>query len=86
MTDRVLTLARRITRLDAVVSFDPDGYENAEQLARVLRVNGRSLRAILRASKLVPGHEEPDGSHYRIVREVAEQIARDPHVLALPRH
>lgn len=81
-----MTSAQWVVRLDAVVSFDPDGYESAEQLARVLGVNGRSLRAILREFKLVPGHEEPDGSRYRIVREVAEQVARDPHVAALPRH
>ena len=63
-----------------------DGYESAEDLARDLRVNGRSLRAILRAYKLVPDHEVADGSRYEMSARVAADIAQDPRVAALPRH
>jgi hypothetical protein len=63
-----------------------DGYKCAEDLARDLRVNGRSLRAILRAYELVPGHEVADGSMYEMSARLAEDIARDPRVAALPCH
>jgi hypothetical protein len=68
-----------------MAGLDPQGYESAEQLARDLRVNARSLRAILRKHSLVPGHEEPDGTLYVMTREVAERVAKNSHVMALPR-
>jgi hypothetical protein len=57
---------------------------NAEQLARQLRVNAKSLRAILRLHDLVPGHVKH--GEYRIHREAEKAIWRHRDVQALPRH
>lgn len=73
-------------RLVQVGRLKRDGYECAEDLARDIRVNGRSLRAILRVYKLVPGHEVADGSRYEMSGRVAADVAQDPQVASLPRH
>jgi hypothetical protein len=57
---------------------------NAEDLARQLRVNAKSLRALLRLHDLVPGHVKH--GEYRIYREAEKAIWRHRDVQALPRH
>ena len=56
---------------------------NAEQLARQLRVNPKSLRAVLRRQDLVPRHV--DCKEYRIYQEAERAIWRHPDVQALLR-
>ena len=56
---------------------------NAEELAHQLRVNAKSLRALLRLHDLVPGHVKHD--EYRIDRNIETAIWRHPDVQALPR-
>ncbi len=73
-------------RLAPMNRLNPNGYEWAEELARDLRINGRSLRALLRAYELVAGHEDADGSRYELSALVAADVARDPRVAALPRY
>jgi DNA-binding transcriptional MerR regulator len=57
---------------------------NAEELARQLRVNAKSLRALLRLHNLVPGHVQH--KEYRIYQEGERAIWRNADVQALPRH
>ena len=45
---------------------------NAQELARQLRVNAKSLRALLRLHDLVPGHVKH--KEYRIYREAEKAI------------
>jgi hypothetical protein len=57
---------------------------NAAQLARKHRVNGRSLRAQMRAHpELTPGHGP--GEHYAIDRETERAIMSHPAIRNLPR-
>ena len=56
---------------------------NAEELAQQLRVNAKSLRALLRLHDLVPGHVTH--KEYRIYREAEKAIWRHPDVQTLPR-
>jgi hypothetical protein len=57
---------------------------NAEELARQLRVNAKSLRVLLRLHDLVPGHVRR--KEYRIDRDTGTAIWHHPDVQALPRH
>jgi hypothetical protein len=62
----------------------PDRYPiNAEELARQLRVNATSLRALIRQHDLVRGHVKH--REYRIYRETKKAIWRHPDVQTLPR-
>jgi hypothetical protein len=56
---------------------------NAVELDRQLRVNTKSLRALLRLHDPVPGHIKH--SEYRIYREAEKAISRHPDVQMLPR-
>jgi hypothetical protein len=56
---------------------------NATELARKLRVNAKSLRALLRLHKLVPG--QLGDKEYRISQAVETAIWRHPDVQTLPR-
>jgi len=56
---------------------------NATELARKLRVNATSLRALLRRHNLVPG--QPGDREYRITQAVETAIWRHPAVQTLPR-
>lgn len=56
---------------------------NAEELARQLRVDAKSLRALLRLHELVPGYVKHKG--YRIDRDTEKAIWRHPDVQALLR-
>jgi DNA-binding transcriptional MerR regulator len=63
----------------------PDHYPiNAEELARKLRVNAKSLRALIRLHDLVPGHVEH--KEYRIYQEAETGIWRHLDVHGLPRN
>jgi hypothetical protein len=54
----------------------------AAELARILRIDGKQLRDVLRAHpELVPGHAW--GEHYRIDRQTQRGIERQPEVQAL---
>lgn len=66
--------------------LEQQGYESAEELAKALRINSRSLRRLIRRDGLVPDHKVADGSRYRITSEVALRIAKNSHVMALPKH
>ena len=57
---------------------------SAEELARQLRVNAKSLRALLRLHDLVPGHVKH--TEYRIYRATEKAIWRHEDVQTLPRH
>ena len=62
----------------------PDRYPiNAKELSRKLRVNAKSLRALLRLHDLVPGHLKH--REYRIHQKAESAIWRDLHVQRLPR-
>jgi hypothetical protein len=62
----------------------PDRYPiNAEELARRLRVNAKSLRVLLRKRDLVPGHVKH--TEYRIYRDAERAIWRHPDVQGLLR-
>ena len=53
----------------------PDHYPiNAEELARKLRVNAKSLRALIRLHDLVPGHVKH--KEYRIYQEAETAVGR----------
>ena len=56
---------------------------NATELARKLRVNAKSLRAVLRLHNLVPG--QVGDKEYRITQTVETAIWRHPDVQTLPR-
>ena len=56
---------------------------NAQELARQLRVNAKSLRALLRLHDLVPGHVKHE--EYRIFREAEKAIWRHVDVQSLRR-
>ncbi len=56
---------------------------NAKELAAKLRVNTRSLRALLRLHHIVPGHVKHE--EYRISQDAETLIWRHPDVQMLPR-
>jgi len=56
---------------------------NAEELARKLRVNPKSLRALIRLHNLAPGHVKH--REYRIDQNAESAIWRDLNVQRLPR-
>jgi hypothetical protein len=56
---------------------------NATELARKLRVNGKSLRELLRLHNLVPG--QAGDKEYRITQAAETAIWRHPDVQTLPR-
>jgi hypothetical protein len=72
----------------SALSRTPDACDhypmNAEELARQLRVNAKSLRALLRLHDLVLGHVKH--REYRIDRDTETAIWRHPDVQALLRH
>jgi hypothetical protein len=62
----------------------PDQYPiNAAELARKLRVNAKSVRALLRLHDLVPGHVKH--KEYRISQNAESAVWRDLNVQRLPR-
>ena len=62
----------------------PDQYPiNAEELAQKLRVNVKSLRALIRLHNLVPGHVKH--REYRIYQNAESVIWRHPAVQVLRR-
>ena len=56
---------------------------NGAELADKLRVNAKSLRALIRRHDLVPGHVKH--MEYRIYQEAEKAIWRHPDVQTLPR-
>lgn len=58
-------------------------HPNGRQMADRLGVNPKSLRAVIRRHKLVPGHVH--GTHYELSPEDCARIAAHPAVRALPR-